>query len=1038
MKGSKFRWYLLLASLGFIIAIGIGLFVFNQSRRMMQNYSVLSNTFQDEHIEYLYQVTLSEMTAYIENQYPILYDPERLRQEAGTDLFIETTEDWRRIAKIFNFAYIYYITKEGDHYLYVMTSDLQKQEEEHPEWHNGQLWEGDAPDFINKAWETKQFTVSLEPTVNEWGKLISAARPVIKDGKEIGILCIDYDISFMDSRMQQKLELEKQESMLLNRTRDILLFSVFAIIVFMTFQIWLSNTVVMVPLRDAEVEQRTRLMLEATPMLCALWDEEGNLIDCTEETLRIFGLSKKSDYVGHFYDLNPEYQPNGESTRESVLRLIKETLETGRTRVEWMTHTAAGDPLPVERTVVRVPWKNGYRFAVYSRDLREEKAREAALLESENRLRVMLDTMAFACIFFDSKGNPLDCNKRAINLFGCENKEELLEKFLTFSPYFQPDGQQSIKLIEEVVQRANETGSTVFLWKHIKRDGSPLPVEIHAIRVEWKDEYRLIAYIKDLSDLVETEDNLRRVLATAEASPNFTFFLGSEGNIEYVNPAVLTGSGFSQDELNREGLTLLFSPEDYQRLKNEYLAAALKEENVNFEITLVAKNGEKRDFYFSAFAVQMYDWSTGVGLIGRDISEEKQIQRNLAIAKDQAERALAAEVKYNQAKSDFLSRVSHELRTPLNAIVGMTSIAKKINKNREEDQYFAKIEDSTEHLLELIEDILDMAGIDTGHFDFIAAPFSFRNAMDSIVDSITQRAKAKAQVFDVHIDDEIHDWVLSDERRLKQVLMNLLVNAVKFTPERGLIKLSAKMLENDENEFTVRFEVYDNGIGISQEALERLWNVFEQADNSITREHGGMGLGLSLTKRIVEMMNGQIRVESEPGKGSCFSCELRLGIAEEPEKNTDGTGEAAAVTEETSAIINLAGKRILIVDDVEINRDLLFAILEDTGATLEGACNGEEAVSKFLQTKYDLVLLDLHMPVMDGFTAAKNMRASIQPWAKNTPIISVSAESSVELHWKCLEAGINEHLAKPIEIEALYGIISKWMLRTMTAPGTIS
>ncbi|MCL2479776.1 MAG: response regulator [Treponema sp.] len=661
------------------------------------------------------------------------------------------------------------------------------------------------------------------------------------------------------------------------------------------------------------------------------------------------------------------------------------------------------------------------------------------LIESENHLHDMLDTMAFSSFFFDPDGNVVDCNQQAVEMFGCTDKQEFLEKFFNLSPHFQTDSSQSTDKAREFIMKTFKTGITnVFYWDHLKTDGSRLPVEVTLIRIKWKDSYRVIAYIKDMSDLVETDNNFRRILATAESSPNFTIFLGPGGNIEYMNPVVFSSSGFSQEELHSKGLGLIFSPADYERLNREYVAVALDKGTVDVEMKLVTKSGEERDFFFSIFTAQMDAWNTGIGLIGKDITEQKLIQRDLAIAKEHAERALAAEHHYNQAKSDFLSRVSHELRTPLNAIIGIMSIVERNSdkKRRKMDHHITKISEATENLLTLINDILDMTGFDTGKFDFNPQPFSFSMAMYSVIDKIKEIAQNKNQEFIVDIDGRIHDFLIGDDRRLKQVLLNLLSNAIKFTPENGKIQLIARELSADGNECTIRFEVIDNGIGMTPAILQRLWDVLEQMDNSITREYGGLGLSLPLTKRIVELMNGILSVESEVGKGSRFICEVRLSIAQANDQVNDGIRKANVLIGGSSVAVSLSGKRILVVDDIELNREILYTMLEDAGAVFDGAVDGEEAIKMFSQNKYDLVLMDLHMPVLDGFTATKNIRATSQPWAKTVPIILVSAECSVELYGKCIEAGINEYLAKPVVIENLLGIISKLMPDTVVAKTT--
>ena len=802
------------------------------------------------------------------------------------------------------------------------------------------------------------------------------------------------------------------------------LISVFFIIVLIGCQVWISRTSVLRTEQEAKADEHTRLMLESTPMLCSLWDVKGRPIDCDGETLKLLGLSNKSDYIEHVFDLRPEYQPDGTNSRSQILEAIKEAIETGYKRLEWVIRSIAGEDIPVEATIVRVPWQDSFCVAIYARDLREEKAKEAALKESEKRLRLILDSMDAPCLFFDPDGNLLDCNQSAVSFFTCTSKQEFLNDFFYFSPEYQSDGKKSIDKAKKIIRETFASGRDTFLWDHIKKDGTPLTVEVSLKQVAWNDGYRVVAHLRDLSKLVETEDNLRRVMGISERSPNFVIFLGSGGNIEYMNPAVSEISGFSAEELQKNGLALMFSYDDYELLNRMYISEALKNRNhpVNFEMKVTTKDGAELDYYFSFYAVQLYDGRTGLGFLGRDITQLKSMQRDLEAAKEQAEKALASEKKFNIAKSDFLSRVSHELRTPLNAIIGVTDMAGKTDSKLEMNNCCDKIKEASAHLLWLVNDIVDITSYDTGVFEFNPRPFSFKKAINSVVESVNGRVLAKEQVFDINIEDSITDWLESDERRLKQILVNLLFNAVKFTRKKGKIQLSAKELSNDGNECVIRFEVTDNGQGIAPDMLEHLGEVFEQADNSISREHEGLGLGLSLTKCIVKMMNGAISVKSEQGKGSSFIVDVRLGIA-----GVEAKSRLYDTASEDTGSADLSGKRILIVDDVEINREILKAMLEETGAIIHQASTGDEAVRMFSQDKYHLVLMDLHMPLMDGFTATRNIRSSQHPWAKVVPVISVSAEGSGELRVKCLEAGINDHIAKPVETESLLRTISKWI-----------
>ncbi|MDR0466466.1 MAG: PAS domain S-box protein, partial [Deltaproteobacteria bacterium] len=779
-----------------------------------------------------------------------------------------------------------------------------------------------------------------------------------------------------------------------------------------------------------EANERTRLLLDSTPLCCQLLDKKFRTFDCNEAAVKLYGMANKQEYIARFFEFFPEFQPDGQQSLVKAGMYVEKAFAEGRVVFDWMHQLPDGKPLPSEVTLVRVEYGDEQVVAAYTRDRREYAAKEEAARESERRLTVMLDTMIFACFFFDLAGNLLDCNRRAVEIFGCENKEELLRDFWAFSPQRQPDGDPTLDKVAKIIRSTMECGKNVFFWSHVKKNGALLPTETTVVRVPWNNGHRLISYTHDMSGIVETEDKLTRVLAMTEASPDFAIFLGADGKIEYMNPAVSRISGHSRADLLVAGLSLLFSPEDFESLNTVRLPLVQQESRpIGFEMSLIAKNGERYAFSFSIFSLLLRHGGIGIGMMGRDITELTRMQQELRTAKEQAEQALTHEIQYHTAKGNLLSRVSHELRTPLNAIIGTTSIVEKANEKKELNRHFSSIKTSSEHLLGIVNDILDMTGFDTGRFDFTPRPFSFGAAMRRVVDQIAQKAQDREQAFHVSIDGGIHDHMYGDERRLQQILLHLLSNAVTFAPEGGKIELSAKMLEINENECLVRFEVSDDGIGIAPETLERLWEPFEQADNGITRRYGGMGIGLPLTKRIVDLMKGTLRVESEPGKGAHFVCEVRLGVVNTASQMEDETDQDRTECPDLIASeVDLTGKRILVVDDVEINRDILLALLEDTGAILDEAGDGEEAVRLFSQNEYDLVLMDLHMPGMDGFAATKSIRASTLPRAGTIPVISVSAESnSAEFKSRRREAGINDHIAKPVSEKKLLGILAKWM-----------
>jgi PAS domain S-box-containing protein len=1010
--------------LGFFIILVIGILFAQYYQDLADERDEHTRQVYTEYIESMNKDTLSHMALFIEQRFPFLHDIDRLKREgaAGTDWFWARTAELVSIKNAFGFSYVYYLEKSGENFIQIIDADIRQDYQ--TELLHQPAWTVSAvPPFIKEAWETGKLTLSPGAYKDEWGEHISAVLPILNDGNVAGLLGIDYDVSSLKKPMREVEEFLIQRQDALRRRLEIAL-AVFVIIVIvvMVIQLTLDYRSVLLPVTSLEAAERTRVMMDATPMICSLMDTEGNILDCNEETVKILGLSGKSDFIDHLADFYPEYQADGEKSVDKFRGIIKTALETGSCRTEWMYHTASGEMLPVESITVRVPWKDGWRLLGYDRDLREIKAKETAAREAEERMQVMLDTMSFASFFMDDQGQVLDYNRRALELFACKEGQVFKDNFFkVFSPQYQLDGRPSREKGLEKISEVFREGQAVFQWQHRRGDGQPLPAEVTLVRVKWKNGFRLIAYVRDLRDLTETTDNLKRLQCMVEGWSGFFMYIGERAAIEYTNPAVSEITGHTKEALLRDGLSLIFNEETLYQVKQKLSDAIRKNRNITFEEALTDKEGRIRDYVFSAFPSAMYDGTLGIGIVGRDITELKQIQRELSVAKEQAERALALESSYSRIKSDFLSRVSHEMRTPLNAIIGTTAMAKKTANVKYRERYFETIEESSEQLLEIVNDMLDIVALNNGEFEFSPAPFSFGGAMNPIAGEFKSKAELKGQRFILDIDSRIPDALISDERRFKYILTNLLDNAVKFTPENGTISLSASLLENRGDECVVRFEVTDTGAGIAPDMLRRMWETFEQAESAVTRSYGGMGLSLALIKRIVTLMKGEIQVESELGKGARFMCRLIFGV-----DISTSEEDRAGAPPEGDEIPDLSGKRILVVDDVDINREILAAILEETGVMVDEAQNGAEALKKFSETKYDMVLMDLHMPLMDGFNATREMRDSALPWARTTPVIAISADNSPEIRAQCLEAGLNGHITKPVDTKRLFETISKW------------
>ena len=388
----------------------------------------------------------------------------------------------------------------------------------------------------------------------------------------------------------------------------------------------------------------------------------------------------------------------------------------------------------------------------------------------------------------------------------------------------------------------------------------------------------------------------------------------------------------------------------------------------------------------------------------------------LLLAKEQAERA-------SQAKSEFLANMSHEMRTPMNTIIGMSQLAKDAQDADRVHYCVEKIETASVHLLGVINDILDMSKIESGKFELSCTASNFRDIIARVGSVSGYRMEEKQQHYDVYIDERIPAYLLLDDQRLVQIITNLLSNAVKFTPEQGRIALRAVLLAQEGARCTLEISVTDSGIGINPEQQSKLFRSFEQADNGISRRFGGTGLGLAISKNIVQLMGGDIAVTSEAGQGSCFSFTIQAETAAAPESERDEADEA-----DGPSAVSLEGLRILLAEDVEMNREILMALLDGTGIQFTCAETGLEAVQRFegAPDRFDLILMDIQMPEMDGYTATHRIRAFDHPHAKTIPIIAMTANVFREDVERCLAAGMNAHVGKPIDIHEVLRVLRRY------------
>jgi signal transduction histidine kinase/ActR/RegA family two-component response regulator len=397
--------------------------------------------------------------------------------------------------------------------------------------------------------------------------------------------------------------------------------------------------------------------------------------------------------------------------------------------------------------------------------------------------------------------------------------------------------------------------------------------------------------------------------------------------------------------------------------------------------------------------------------------ENRVVQRTEALAAA-SEKAEAA----NIAKSAFLANMSHEIRTPMNGIIGMANVMRREGVTPQQEKRLDTIDASAQHLLSVINDVLDLSKIEAGKFALEEAPVVVSSLLANVSSILSERAKAKGIHLLIETDKLPHNLV-GDPTRLQQALLNYATNALKFT-ETGSVTLRTVLQEESADSVRLRFEVQDTGIGITPEVISRLFSAFEQADNSITRKYGGTGLGLAITRRLAELMGGDTGVESTPGVGSTFWFTVTL------KKSTEVLEAKVATDVDAEAVIrkHYAGCRILIADDEPINREVAQMLLEDIGLLADTVEDGAEAVILAKKTEYTAIFMDMQMPNVDGLEATRLIRE--MPGYRHTPIIAMTANAFAEDKAHCIEAGMNDFLIKPFNPAELYAILLRALGRS--------
>ncbi len=511
-----------------------------------------------------------------------------------------------------------------------------------------------------------------------------------------------------------------------------------------------------------------------------------------------------------------------------------------------------------------------------------------------------------------------------------------------------------------------------------------------------------------------------RLVATLENTPNVAVqWYDQNGRGNYWNQASERLFGWSSQEAVGQTLDrLILKAEEMEAFLSTMTQIAGSGQTIGpVEFGIHHRDGSPRQALSTIFPIPGDDRPL-FARMDVDITWQKQVEQDLIAARDEAQKAY-------RVKSDFLANMSHEIRTPMNAIIGFSHLGLAATSAEKMREYLDKVYVSSTNLLGIINDILDFSKIEAGKLELEIAPFQLRRLVWEIRDTMELEAEAKGLRLEFQIAEEVPDPLLGDSLRLRQVITNLISNAVKFTAQ-GHIRVSAELVSRVEDQLRLRFSVADTGIGMTAEEQGRLFRAFSQADSSTTRRYGGTGLGLAISRQLVEMMGGKISLLSEPGQGSTFSFTINLEVNPEPHEPAhilNSGSSPAAILEQAAAL--LRGLRVLLVEDNVVNQLLAQAMLDKVGILVELAVNGREAVEKLRRSPdYDLVLMDIQMPEMNGYEATGLIRRQLGLTA--LPIIAMTAHAMSEERTRCLDTGMDDIITKPIDVKLLYAKLAEY------------
>jgi len=762
-------------------------------------------------------------------------------------------------------------------------------------------------------------------------------------------------------------------------------------------------------------------------------DVNGKFYYANSTLEKLSGYTKKELQEIYFWDL---VQP--EQRNELVAFYQKQRKnKVSDTYYEFILQAKNGEQLWVGQNVkmifkgeqvisVRAVARDISQFRKLQQDF-EDKAKELAsanekqkkiqkALEEKNALtELILNTMAEAVVVIDNQGRFMLFNEAARHMtgkdsaaIGPENWSEYYGSYYTDRKTLIPT--QELPLMRSLKGKAVRNFDS-YLHNQVNNEGLFVRYNSRPLKNKSGEIIGALLVTTNIDEQKKSEIKLReseeKFRAMSDASPLGIIVINREGSCQYSNLQYQKLSGLSFEDTLESGWIRAIHEDDVEQVFIEWDKAIKRNELFDAEHRFVKPNGKVLWVNTKASPMKISDEIVGyVGTV-EDITSRKEHEKHLLKAKEMAEEA-------SQAKAEFLSNMSHELRTPLNAVIGMAHLLQDGDPLPHQREYLNVLRFSADNLLMLINDILDYNKIESGKITLEEAEINLKQLVINIQKAMSITVKDKGLDFQLDIDPDIPDVILADQIRLNQIITNLASNAIKFT-DKGFIKIGLDLISTKDNKATITFSVEDSGIGISKDKQELIFDRFKQAEEATTRKYGGSGLGLAISKKLVELQGGNITLESDVNKGSKFSFSLTFKSINN-KRNEPSMEQGAFPT-------SLSGVRVLVAEDNKINQMVVTKFLHKWDIFVEVADNGKVAIQKLKESFFDLVLMDLQMPIMDGYEATRLIKAD--PEISKTPIVALTASALSEEKKSVFNVGMSDFVTKPFNPSELYNKIAK-------------